>query len=359
MRTFYGRRYGGIKRYKDRHGKIRTYYRPTSTELPDPDAVKFRVFDQAYRDALAGKRADKKPPTKPISGPATVEKAVREYFSSDAFKKLAPDTQTGRRSLLNSWVADHGDKELATFSKTNVAKSLENRTPTRGKNWFYAVRALIEWCIKEKKYGVKTDVTQGVKLKPVEIIGWKSWTEADVAQFVRRWPKGTMQYLALMILLSWGQRRSDVVKFGWHMIEPEGGIRFIQQKTGRRMLLPLTSFLAEVLPPRPDNVVELKPTPFLLTTPSKGTPRPFSGPTFTRWFGEACEAAGLPELSPHGTRKLAVQRVYRNALRAGRTDAVQITMAFSGHRSEKQLRVYLGQDFEQEEYAGELGAFMR
>jgi integrase len=366
MTQFYGRTYKGVKKYADRHGKVRCYYRPTGKDLPNPDAVKFRVFDQAYWEAVAGQTPRVKVTRKTVTLPETsVDKIVAAYLKSAPFAKLAKDTRISRENLLKHWVKDHGDKQLSTLPKAAIEQALKNRSPTTGKNWFYAVRSVIQWAMAEKQYRVMTDVTQGVKLKPVEETGgWTPWTEPNVAAFVKKWPKGTMQYRALMVLLGSGQRGKDVVTFGWSDVE-EGefglSIRFKQSKTGKKMLLPIAPSLLEVLPPRPENVVDLRPVPFLTTTPERAgwKPRPFTRARFTAWFGEACEAAGLPNLSPHGTRKLAAQRIYRTALRAGRNDATAITMAFTGHKTEKQLRVYLGEDFEQEEYAGELAAFMR
>lgn len=361
MRTFFGRRYKDVKHYEDRHGKWRTYYRPTGRDLPNPKEVKFRVFDQAYWEAVAagsgGVEVRDNPDRKTLSRPETVEKAVREYVGSPAFDKLADATKVSRKNLLENWAKGKaGALMLSTLRKEHIENGLESRSPTTGANWFYAVRALIQWCIAEKKYGVRTDPTQGVKLKAREKgDGFPSWTEADVPIFIKRWPKGTMQYRALMVLLWSGQRRKDVVTFGWDAFEGDM-MKFRQSKTKRWMRLPIPPSLLEVLPPR--NVVGLAdPLPFLLT-PRDGTP--FSPAYFTNWFHAACLACDPPlDLSPHGTRKLAAQQMYRTALRAGRTDALALTMAFTGHKTEKQLRVYLGDDFEQEEYAGELAAFMR
>jgi integrase len=356
--TTNGVRYKGVKRYVSK-GKLYLYYRPTGTELPDP-AEGFRKFDRAYWDAVGG-GGDLIHKPRPVASPlGTVEKIVRDYLDSETFGKIATATQVQRRSLLNGWTKHVGGLRLATMKKTDIEQGLENRkaTPPTANNWLYAVRALFSFAIEAKRYAIEIDPTQGVKLLAVEKSeGFPTWTETDVETFVRRWPKGTMQYRALMVLLWSGQRRSDVVTFGWADVVGDM-IVFKQQKTGRKMKLPLAPSLDEVLPPR-DNVVALRPLPFLMT-PGEGKwkPRPFSPSYFTNWFHAACVEAGLPHLSTHGTRKLAAQRMYRAALRAGRTDALALTMAFTGHKTEKQLRVYLGDDFEQEEYAGEIVAFM-
>jgi integrase len=352
-RTFYGRRYKGLKLYRDRHGRDRCYYRPTGKELPNPDQVSFREFDRAYWEEATG---EKKPP-KPrpaLSHDGTVEKAIAAYMASPAWEALSPATQVSRGSLLGGWSKLAGEFRLATMRRPNIEQGLENRkaTPPTANNWLVAVRALFDWCISEKRYGITDNPTTGVKrLKVAATEGFTSWTEADVERFVARWPAGTMEYRALVVLLWSGQRRTDVVEFGWHKFEGEM-IVFEQSKTGRKMKLPLSASLAAELPPR--NVVGIKPLPFLLMT----TGEPFSPAYFTQWFHAACLEAGL-DLSPHGTRKLAAQRMYRSALRAGRTDALALTMAFTGHKTERQLRVYLGENFEQEEYAGELATYMR
>jgi integrase len=354
MSTFYGRRYKGVKGpYRDRLGNLRCYYRLTGTPLPIPGAVSFRVFDTAYWQAVGGPKLERKP--RPETSPdRTVEKAVAAYMASEAWTALKPATQVSRRSLLSGWAKDNGEKRLDTLRKANVEQGMDNRraTPPTANNWLVAVRALFDWCISEKRYGITDNPTTGVKrLKVAATEGFTSWTEADVERFVARWPAGTMEHRALMVLLWSGQRRTDIVTFGWDMFENDMML-FKQHKTGKRMRLPIPASLAAVLPPR--NVVGIKPLPFLLMT----TGKPFSPAYFTQWFHAACLEAGL-DLSPHGTRKLAAQRMYRAALRAGRTDALALTMAFTGHATEKQLRVYLGADFEQEEYAGELVAYMR
>lgn len=365
MNIINGYRYKGLKRYKDRHGKPRCYYRPTGQELPEPDINGFRLFDKAYWDAVGLAKTGEKPEKKPrpeTSRSDLVEKIVRQFTAHMeelvGKGKLSPYTKVGRERLLRSWVKDVGHLRLSTLRKEDIEQGLRNRkdTPPTANNWMAAVRALFAFCIEEKIHGIKNDPTLGVKQLPVEETGgFKAWTEPDVEQYFRRWPDPqSMQHRALKVLLWSGQRRQDIVAFGWHRFEGDM-IIFTQSKTGKNMRLPIPQSLIDILPPR-DNVVGLdgKPKAFLLNAYGKT----FSPEWFTNWFGNACREAGLIGLSAHGTRKLAARRMYRNIVRDGRFDPIPLVMAFTGHSSEKQLRVYLGKDFEQEEFAEDLVAYM-
>src|SRR4051812_15396475 len=96
-----------LKKYRDRHGKMRFYFRPTGAALPGkPGSAEFMA---AYHAALGSSDAQT---------PAVVEKTIRrrtdaegsidwlvtKYFNSDAFKPppvgLSLDTQAGRRRAL-------------------------------------------------------------------------------------------------------------------------------------------------------------------------------------------------------------------------------------------------------------------
>jgi len=49
-------------------------------------------------------------------------------------------------------------------------------------------------------------------LKPYRLGTYHTWTDAEIAQFERRWPLGTRERLAFALLLYTGQRGGDVVK---------------------------------------------------------------------------------------------------------------------------------------------------
>lgn len=351
--TVNGYKYKGVQQFKDRHGRRRFYLRANGATLPDP-ADGFRAWDQAYHDAIGLVRSGEKPPKKrPATSPeGTVEKAVRAYYKSEKFEKIAEATQDTRKHYLDNWVKIVGGYSLADLKKADIEAGMANRAdkPKSANNWFYAVRSLMKFCVAQKL--IKADPTMGVELFKGDDLGpktggWLSWTEADVAAFIKRHPKGTLEYKALMVLVWVGQRRADVVRLGWHMVGENGMTVFSQQKTDKPMNLPLHPDLLEVLGPRPDGVIG-KPTPWLLTP----TGKPFSGPYFTEWFRTACEKVpGLASgKTPHGLRKLSAKRLRK----AGAPLAV--IMALTGHSTEANLRVYL-EDVETEEMGAEVANY--
>jgi integrase len=100
-------------------------------------------------------------------------------------------------------------------------------------------------------------------------------------------------------------------------------IRVRQQKTGKDLMIPIHSGLAEILAARPvENLT------FLVTEYGK----PFTVAGFGGWFRRACDEAGLPDISAHGLRKAACRRLAE----AGCT-AHEIT-AVSGHASAEVAR---------------------
>jgi len=348
-----GYRYRGLKVYADRHGRVRYYERNTGQALPDP-ADGFREFDQAYWRLVNHREARRKPAPVPQAPQraGTIEKAVREYLASDGFKGLAAATRVSRANLLGNWagIPGVGGLLVATLRTEDIQTGMRNRaaTPPTANNWLVAVRALMDHCIERK--WIKANPTVGVKRLKIERTGgFPDWAEADVAAFEARWPAGTPQYLALQVLLAFGQRRSDAVRFSWDMVDDAGMLIFEQQKTGKPMRLPMPTSLGTVLPAR-SNVVGIggEAEAFLLSS----TGKPFTASYFTNWFHAACIEAGLPHLSTHGTRKLAAKRLRKAGC------PLSLIMAFTGHKTEAQLRVYLG-DVESEEMAHELRAYMR
>jgi integrase len=87
-------------------------------------------------------------------------------------------------------------------------------------------------------------------LKPYRLGTYHTWTDAEIAQFERRWPLGTRERLAFALLLYTGQRGGDVVKMLRSDIV-DGRIRVAQDKarkgTINELLIPIHPALARAL----------------------------------------------------------------------------------------------------------------
>ena len=71
-------------------------------------------------------------------------------------------------------------------------------------------------------------------LKPYRLGTYHTWTDAEIAQFERRWPLGTRERLAFALFLYTGQRGGDVAKMLRADIV-DGRIRVSQDKVRKGM----------------------------------------------------------------------------------------------------------------------------
>jgi integrase len=113
-------------------------------------------------------------------------------------------------------------------------------------------------------------------------------------------PKTLPNRLAFGLLLYTGQRRGDVIRMGRQHVR--GGVLTTRQaKTGVAVAIPIHPELQAIL-----DASKAGHLTFLTTAAGK----PFTGGSFTNWFGASCRDAGLPlGLSAHGLRKAMCWRL--------------------------------------------------
>jgi integrase len=177
--------------------------------------------------------------------------------------------------------------------------------------------------------GIRTD-NPFAGLKSYRLGSYHTWTDAEIAQYERRWPLGTRERVAFALLLYTGQRGGDVVKMLRSDIV-DGRIRVAQDKarkgTTNELLIPIHAALARALQAGP--VVGMTH----LITNTHG--QPMQRQWLTKLISTACKAAGLPpRCKAHGLRKAALRRLAE----AGSTTK-QIA-AVSGHRSLSEIERY-------------------
>ncbi|MGJ5242810.1 tyrosine-type recombinase/integrase, partial [Bradyrhizobium oligotrophicum] len=162
---------------------------------------------------------------------------------------------------------------------------------------------------------VKHDPSLGIKRPKLQRI--RSWTEDEIELFRKKWPLETKQRLAFELFLNTGQRRSDVVRMAWSHITPENRIAVAQQKTGRRLLIPLHRDLLSALAVAKRDHVSIITTAY---------GQSFSVDGFSQWMRDAITDAGLPlDCQPHGLRKATGRRLAE----AGAT--AKMIMSVLGH----------------------------
>ncbi|GBQ19403.1 phage related integrase [Gluconacetobacter sacchari DSM 12717] len=289
-----------IKKYKDRHGKVRHYLRRRGFKqipLPDPSDPSFFT---TYQAALA---STEEPKEKPKAGVGTFCALVDAWYESSAFRQLGPATQTNYRRILSRMQKeDYGAHAVTDFEPQYIRRFVARAadTPAAANHRLRLFRLLFRFAVEDG--WIKTDPTLGVRRLKEKGEGAKSWSEDEIEKYEARWLSGSPQRLALALLLYTGQRRSDVVRMGWDDIE-SGFLRVRQAKTGAALLIPLHgALIAEI------EQCDRSAPRFLLTR--EDDPRPYSPNGFYNRFVEWAKEAGLPAgLSPHGLRKAAARRL--------------------------------------------------
>jgi integrase len=252
----------------------------------------------------------------------SVSAAVASYYGSPAFKALAPSSQGVRRSVLEAFRRDQGDKLIAAMPKKFVAAMLDGMRPSAARNWLKAIRALVRHCIDVDL--LKEDTTLGIRLRASKG-EFHTWSEEEIAAFEATFAIGTRERLALALGLYSGQRRGDVIRMGRQHIR-DGVLQVRQEKTGAALAIPVHPELARVLSAVPSTQMT-----FIQTLRGK----PFTGHAFSDWFGKACDRAGLDaRCTFHGLRKAACRRLAEAGCSANEIAAI------SGHTTLKEVARY-------------------
>jgi integrase len=310
--------------YLDRHKKLRAYYKtPGGKGIPLPLPVGSPEFLVAYAKAVEGEKLERVKARTP-TGKDTFRDLLRLYLVSPLYLKLSHSSKRNYRVILEKFCMKYGDLPVSQFSRKHASAILGrlSDTPEAANTLMKRLRLLLKFAVdigmiaanpmtKMDSYASNDD-------------GYHTWTEEEIVQFTARHPLGTKAYLALMLMLSTGQRRSDAVRMGWGDFT-SGMIRVRQQKTGTPLMIPVVPALQEAL-------ADLcKDAPAFLMTENG---RPYSAAGFGNWMRDRCNEAGLSNCSSHGLRKACARRLAE----AGCTH--HEIKAITGHKTDEEVRRY-------------------
>lgn len=300
------------------HVKGHTYLsfrRGKGSRIRLPSDPTTNEFLEAYKAALLGQPA----PTRDRfvqAAPGTLAALIASYMKSAEYIGLRDTSKAGYISRLEALRTAHGHRTIAGLNRerivTGILQPYADR-PGAALDTLKKLRILIRHAINIG--WLKHDPSLGIKRAKIKKI--RSWTDAEIEQFKRRWPLGSKQRTAFHLFLNLGQRRSDVVRMAQTHITPDRRIRIKQQKTGRDLLIPLHRDSVEAL-----DAFDMQHV--VIITTAYG--RPFSVDGFSSWMRDAIFQAGLPlDCKPHGLRKAAG----RLLAEAGAT--AKMIMAILGH----------------------------
>lgn len=281
-----------VRTYVDRLGKLRCYYTaPGKKRVPLPLPIGGSAFMQAYEAAKGPQEKAAK------AVPGSFHELLQAYFASPDYQSLSLVAKGNYRRILEGFAKQHGDKPVALLGHPQLIKILGKMgdRPQAANNLLKRLRTLLQ-------FGVKTGLLLsnpaiGVKGFKVATDGLHSWSEAEIFKFEKCHPTGSKARLALLLLLTLGQRKSDVVKLGPANVQG-GTIRLTQQKTKTSLILPIHDDLKAA-------IAGLNGPTFLMTEFGKS----FTANGFGNWFRERCDEAGLPQCASHGLRKAAGRRL--------------------------------------------------
>jgi enterobacteria phage integrase len=315
-----------VNEYIDRYGNIRRYFRrPGRRAVPLPGLPGSIEFMAAYQTALAA--VSHPPPSSKHVIRGSLAEISAGYLRSAGFVNLSPSSQKLYRSALNPILEAHGHRLVRELPKAAARHVIEAIGATRP-GMANLTRAVLS---KVMEYAIKIDVRADNPFSGLEqyrLGTHHTWTNAEIAQFERRWPLGTRERLAFALLLYTGQRGGDVVKMVRSDIV-DGRIRVSQDKarkgTTNELMIPIHPALARALKAGP--VVGMQH----IITDARG--RPLRG--LTKVIEKAVERAGLPpHCVAHGLRKAALRRLAEHG------STTKEIAAMSGHRSLAEIERY-------------------
>jgi integrase len=310
-----------------RYGKPRYYFRRRGRRVPLPGLPGSEEFMAAYQAALADN-----PPPPPSSSKHAPRGSLAEvataYFRSVSFCNLSPSSQKVYRIALKPLIEAHGHRLVHELPKAAARHIIEEIGSTRP-GMANITRSVLSSVMG---YAIATGIRADDPFKGLEryrLGTHHTWTDAEIAQFERRWPVGTRERLAFALLLYTGQRGGDVVRIKRADIV-DGRIRVSQDKvrkgTTNELMIPIHPALAKAL----EKAGPLVGMQYILTD-ARG--RPLRG--LTDLIARAAKIAGLPDhCVAHGLRKAALRRLAEHGASSKEIAAV------SGHRSLSEIERY-------------------
>jgi integrase len=251
--------------------------RPEYAPLPDPRSASFFQSYAAFKAA----REQRAKPTE------TFAKLVKEYERSREHAALSEGTQKTYRSILKQAVDLLGEHPIDAVDRPTIQLILDRTEWGAGKrNLFVAViGAVYKW----GRGRGKTDAEPAKGIAVAETGEHAAWPEDVLDSALEDQGRAG---LAVALLLYTGQRIGDVCKMRWDHIKGRS-IKVTQQKTGKRLTIPLHASLRERLAQTPR-------TGMTILVAENGRPAP------TATIRREVKALAGDGLKPHGLRKNAV-----------------------------------------------------
>jgi integrase len=303
------RREVGLVREKTKHGMV-WYYREPRSAMDRKWGKRIRIRGEygspAFNAALQAAKGYTSSPAMATKGLTHADSGslawlIDQYMSSSAWTATAAATQKQRRNILARVAKENGSYAVRDLDR-NWVEEVRDAAADGGRATAMAnavvkvLRVLFKWATPKH---MPHNIAREVELIRRKSEGFHSWTEEEIKKFADFYALGTRERLAFTVLLWTGQRRGDCVKFGKHSVLLNGRLAIRSRKTGTPVSIPIMPELAEALAKGPTGERAW-------IVGDKG--QPITADSFTGWFRQVCNKAGLPQCSAHGLRKAAARR---------------------------------------------------
>lgn len=311
-----------VHAFRDRHGRMRYYFRRRGHKrTPLPGLPGSKPFMDAYQAALASNAPDARTPK---GGPRSLSALIQSYKASAAFKNLKGSSPKTYLHVLKHVEAKDGHRGVADMPDDKARKIIEEigadrpalanlTTSVMRKVFAHAVK--LKWRHSNPFAGIER----------YETGEHRSWTDAELAAFEKRWKLGTRERVAFDLLLYTAQRIGDVAKMRRADIH-KGRIHVVQEKTGAQVRIPIHADLQKSL-----NAYGIRGLHLVGRVDGKQ----MGDENLSKLLTRAIAKAGLPaDCVPHGLRKTALKIIAENGASA------KMIAAISGHKTLKEVERY-------------------
>lgn len=294
----------------DRHGNDRLYVRRKGRRVrirQKPGTPEFAKAYAAAIEELASPALRDRRRTASGAPRGTLGWLAAEYFASEEFGSLDPESQRTRRRVIEGCLQEpHTDDDpepmrncplqFVTSRKIKRLRDLKAGLPGAANNRRKYLSAMFGWAIEAEL--MKSNPARDVRRKKYATNGFYTWAFSDLTAFENRHPIGTKARLARSLLLYLGVRRGDLVRLGPKNIHG-ATIKFTPNKTRYKRVVesekPVLPILADIIAASPCGQKTFLETEY---------GAPFSAKGFGNWFRDRCDEAGLPKCTAHGLRKI-------------------------------------------------------
>ena len=237
-----------VHRVVSRGKEYFTYQRGKGTKTAGPRIKLPHPSDPDFLSAVY--RAAGEPPPKPTAG--TFEALVTDYKTSPEWRDLSEATQRDYARYLREVEQQIGRFRVDALEPKHVLAMRDDRedTPAAANNLVRVLSSVISWSVPR---GYRND-NPCEHVRKFKIGEWPRWSWEAICHFrVNAVPE---MWGSAALALYTGQRQGDVLSMGWSSVD-SGCIEVVQEKTGKKVWIPIHRDLKAVLADMPRRSVKI------------------------------------------------------------------------------------------------------